>query len=358
MIKFNKKLGYHCFTQPSDFSFVLGGQINPLIQVFETYGTLSSNADNAILIHHALSTNSHIKAHDHNKATGWWENMVGPGKPLDTNKYFIICINNLGSCFGSSGPASINPATHQAYRADFPTVTIDDMVHAQYLVLNALGIKRLHAIMGNSMGAMLTLRWLIDYPDSVNYAVMTSSCYKPYPANIANRVVQREIIQLDPDWQNGYYTTNPQRGLITARKLGHFTYRNPQSLNDKFLNDQKQLPTHQCEIENYLTYNAQKFASQFDTNSYLYLMMAMDLFDIHRGYADLASAIQRIKAKTLIISVDSDILFLPQQQKEMHQLLTQHNVDSQFITLNSPYGHDTFLVETDRIGKYMVDFIT
>lgn len=339
------------------FDFKLKGAIERLELVYETHGKLNPLKDNAILIHHALSPSHHVHSHLNNSEKGWWEGMIGQGKTLDPDKYFIICINNIGSCYGSSSPTSINPTTSKPYRSDFPSITMEDIVNSQYLLLQALGIQQLYAILGNSMGAMLSLTWAINYPDMLKYLISVSSCYKAYPANIANRVVQREIIQLDPAWQQGYYDENPINGLKIARKLGHSTYRNPADLNKKFIENDKAFIDKPCDVENYLEYNAAKFAAYFDVNSYLYLLNAMDLYDVTRGYANPTEAFHKIKANVLIISVDSDILFTPPQQDELYQQLQLANVDSTFIRHHSPYGHDTFLVETDNMDRYFKDFL-
>lgn len=349
--------GVHTFILNHIFRFEFGGEIDQLTLAYETYGTLSPQKDNVILIHHALSTNSHVASHTKNPAPGWWESMIGPGRPIDTNKFFVICINNLGSCFGSSGPASSDPRTKKPYRNTFPIVTMRDIVKAQYLLTSYLGIEHLYAIIGNSMGGMLSLTWAIDWPDSVARLISISSCYKAYPANIANRAIQREIIQLDPAFKKGRYEKNPSLGLKIARKLGHFTYRNAETLNQKFLDDSKCDPDKPAEIENYLEYNANKFVSYFDANSYLYLLQAMDLFDATRPYGDVQSAFSRIQASALVVSVDSDILFTPKQQEDLYAALKLSDVTTDFIQHHSSYGHDTFLVETDRIGKYIQNFL-
>ena len=349
--------GKNKFILKEDFSFQMGGVINPLELVYETYGSLNADRDNVILIHHALSTNSHVASHPKNTAPGWWQAMVGSGCAIDTDQYFAICINNLGSCFGSSGPASINPKTNQPYRVDFPTVTVEDIIKSQYILLNDLGIQRLHAVIGNSMGAMMSLSWAIHYPNSLEKLILISSCYKAYPANIANRVVQRETIKLDPAWQEGYYEKNPINGLKIARKLGHFTYRNPSHLNQKFINNEKSHPDEFCEVEDYLEYNATKFSNAFDVNAYLYQLTVMDLFDVTRGYKNKSDAFKKIAAKVLVISVDSDILFLPEQQEELYHELMNAKVNAEIIRHHSEYGHDTFLVEIDDIGGYIKNML-
>lgn len=342
------------FTASENFYFEAGGCIHPLVLVYETYGTLNNQKDNAIIVHHALSTSSHLAATEKNPQKGWWQEMVGPGKPLDTNRYFILCINNLGSCYGSSGPVSINPRTAKAYAADFPAVTITDMVRSQKMLIDALGIKKLHAVLGSSMGAMLSTSWLALYPDHARYLISISSCLKGYPANHANRLIQREIIQLDPDWNNGNYRVSGQlRGFKTARKLGLLTYRNWIEINDRFLDKQGTES-----IENYLNYNAQTFIDRFDCNSYLRLIDAMDTFDLsNAGGQDLTDLFRPIQAKVLVVSVDSDILFTPPQQLALYEALLEANVKVSYIDHHSSYGHDAFLVETDTFGHYIQSFI-
>lgn len=349
--------GKHCFRLEQDFSFKLGGKISVLELVYETFGTLSASKDNVILIHHALSPDSHVTSTEEDKTKGWWQDMVGPGCPIDTNHYFVICINNLGSCFGSSGPASINPETGKPYRSDFPIVTIEDMVHSQYLLLQALEIPKLKAVMGNSMGGMLSLVWAMQYPETLEKLVLISSCYKAYPANIANRLIQKEIIELDPDFKKGFYQHNPIRGFKIARKFGHITYRNTKALNEKFLHDKKRSFDQASEIETYLEYNATKFVEKFDCNSYLYLLRAMDLFDVTADYSDAKSAFSKVKVPTLVVSVSSDVLYTPEQQYELYQQLKNAEVDATLIQHHSDYGHDAFLVEIDAMGKYIRPFL-
>ncbi len=350
--------GKHYFRLEDEFSFKLGGKIKPLELVYETFGTLSASKDNVILIHHALSPNSHVTSTPEDETKGWWQDMVGPGCPIDTNHYFVICINNLGSCFGSSGPASMEPENGKTpYRTDFPIVTIEDMVHSQYLLLQALDITTLAAVVGNSMGGMLSLVWAMQYPETLKKLVLISSCYKAYPANIANRLIQKEIIELDPDFKKGFYTKNATRGFKIARKFAHVTYRNTKALNEKFLNDKKLSLEHTSEIENYLEYNATKFVEKFDCNSYLYLLHAMDLFDVTAGFSDPKLAFSKVKAPTLVVSVNSDVLYTPEQQYELYQQLEDAGVDVTFIQHHSDYGHDAFLVEIDAMGKYIHAFL-
>jgi len=346
--------GFLEFTAQQDFHFDAGGSINPLVLVYETYGSLNSDKSNAIVVHHALSTSSHLSSTAKNTHTGWWEEMVGPGKALDTDQYFIICINNLGSCYGSSGPVSINPETGKAYGPDFPAVTIADMVRSQKMLIDALGIIKLHAVLGSSMGGMLSVTWLVLYPDHANYLITISACSKGYPANHANRLIQREIIQHDAGFNNGHYSDSSKLdGFKTARKHGLLTYRNWVEINERFV-DKFGMDS----IDNYLDYNAQKFIDRFDCNSYLRLIGSMDSFDLsERGSKELADVYSPIQAKVLVVSVDSDILFPPAQQLCLHQAMLTGGVDVDYVCHHSTYGHDAFLVETDEFGTYIQNFI-
>jgi homoserine O-acetyltransferase len=340
--------GLKTFQMLEPFTFVFGGNINPLILAFETYGELSPQKDNVILIHHALSTGSHVSSHAKNPEKGWWEEMVGPNKAIDTNRFYVICVNNLGSCYGSSGPASMNPKTGKHYRRDFPTVTINDMVHSQCLLLSSLGIEKLYAVVGNSMGAMVSLAWAILFPNFVERLISVSSCYRSYPVSIANHTIQQEIIAMDPKWKDGYYIEPPNHGFAIARKFGLLSYRNPNELNARFLKE--------GDLREYLDYNAKKFVDVFDVNSYLYIFKAMDLFDVTEGFEDKVEPFRRIKAKTLVVSVLSDLLFPPQQQRDLNEHLKKANVDVTFIENDSQYGHDAFYADisiSEHIEKFL-----
>jgi len=341
------------FTSTENFAFEMGGVINPLVLIYETYGALNEAKDNAIVVHHALSTSSHLAATEKNPEPGWWEDMVGPGCHLDTDQYFVICINNLGSCYGSSGPDSINPETSEKYRMSFPSVTITDMVRSQKQLIDALGIDKLLAVLGNSMGAMLSIAWLVEYPDHARHLISISSCAQAYPANNANRILQRDIIKLDPAWDDGDYAASGElEGFKTARRLGLLTYRNWAELNERFVN---KIGTES--IEHYLNYNANKFVNRFDCNSYLYLLEAMNAFNLGGPQRSIAQAFESISAKALVVSVDSDILFTPSQQQALYNALSEAGVDVSYIDHPSTYGHDAFLVETGIFGGYISQFL-
>jgi len=341
--------GQQRFNSDEPLALEFGGTLRNGSLVFETYGELNAARDNVILVHHALSTSSHVASHQHNPDNGWWESMVGPDCPLDTSRYFVICINNLGSCFGSTGPTSLNPETQQPYGPDFPEISLRDIAHSQYQLLNALGIERVFAVVAASMGAMISLEFAVMFPRAVQKLVMISSAHKAYPSNCANRAVQREIIQLDPAWQDGHYKSNPQHGFRIARKIGHLYYRNSSELNARFADDNQ-------EVENYLNYNANKFIAQFDANSYLCLLRAMDTFDISRGHASADQALGRILADVLVIAVDSDILLPPTQQHAMVQLMQQAAVNVDLVHYDCAYGHDSFLVDTEGMGAHITRF--
>ncbi|WP_196138962.1 homoserine O-acetyltransferase [Aliikangiella sp. G2MR2-5] len=334
-----------------------GGELCGIDLVYETWGSLNADKSNAILVHHALSVGAHVAESERNPEKGWWNDMVGPGKAIDSDKYFVICINNLGSCFGSTGPTSINPETSKPYNATFPEITIGDMVNSQKRLIDALGIKTLYAIVGNSMGAMLSLIWAIEYPENVDRVMLSCSSYKAYPANIANRNIQQSAIRLDPAWNQGDYESNEQlEGFKLARKLGLYTYRNSAEWNRRF-NSHDDKDTEDGEITRYMDYNAEKFVKIFDANSYLAITTAMDSYDVTQNYTSNKEAFSKIKANVVVVSEQYDILFTPQQQEELFMALQEADVNCHFISHHSQFGHDAFLVETNRFGGYIREFL-
>ncbi len=332
-------------TSKQPFTFSQGGQIEPLELAYETYGELSPEKDNVVLIHHAISTSSHLTSSTENPEKGWWEADVGPGKAIDTDKFFVICINNLGSCFGSSGPASTNPETGNAYRQDFPEIRMQDIAASQKLLLDQLGIKQLRAVIGNSMGGMISLQFALQYPHMVKKLISVSSCYRSYPVSIAYHTIQKEVMQLDANWNGGYYEKNPTQGLKLARKIGLLSYRDENDLNTRFL--------HEGDIREYLDYNAEKLSSRFDTNSYFYLLNAMDEFD---ALSDDKNAFNKIKAESLILSVTTDVLFPPAQQQELDEELRAANCNVTFKSIESSYGHDAFYADP-KIANAIMQFV-
>lgn len=322
---------------PTPFICASGDQIPQLALCYETYGTLNASKDNAILVHHSLSTSAHLAANEQNPQPGWWQTVVGPNLPIDTNQFFVICINNLGSPFGSSAPTRINPDTGQLFGPNFAQFSITDIARSQQLVLAELGIDKLHAVIGNSMGGMISLAHAAHFPQQVQRLISISSCYKTYPFTRAIREVQRKLIKLDPAWQQGDYDHSDFAGMQLARQIGHLYYRNAQELNQRFAD--------YADLDSYLSYNAQKFSRQFDPNCYLRLTEAMDHFDLSQEFATPEQAFTNIKAKTLVISVDSDRLFTPDQQHDLYQACQQAGVDATLIDHHSDYGHDAFYTD-------------
>lgn len=351
--------GLFFFHYKKPFVFESGKKISELVLVYEIYGEMNADKSNVVLIHHALSGSSHVTSHSKNQSKGWWNEMVGENKPIDTLKYCVICINNLGGCYGSTGPTSINPDTDRAYQSDFPVYTFKDISASQKLLCDKLGIQKLFGVVGASVGAMISIQMLVLYPDFIKNTILISSTSRAYASNIANRLIQSRIIKSDGDWNDGYYTKNPVNGLKTARKLALYTYRSSNELDDRFkrLEDinigEVTLKTDTSEVEGYLLYNAEKFVKNFDANTYLYLLKAMDLFDISEGEFKLSSDIEKIDSNVTIISVNTDILFPPKQQEDSYQILKPYVQNIEYISHTSDFGHDTFLIEIDAIGRYI-----
>lgn len=351
--------GLFFFHYKDTFTFEGAKQIPELVLAFEKFGEFNEDKSNVVLVHHALSGSSHVTSHHKNQSKGWWDDMVGKGRPINTDKFCVICINNLGGCYGSTGPTSINPNTNKAYKADFPIYTFSDIAKSQKLLLDALEIKQIHAVVGSSVGAMVSLQMLLLDPHYYKNSIFISSPARAYASNIANRLIQSRIIKSDPAWNEGNYTKNPVEGLRTARKLALYTYRSSNELDDRFkrLEDinigNMTLKTDVSEVESYLLYNAEKFVKKFDANSYLFLLKAMDLFDVTDGKSTLTISQDRIQSKIRVISVDTDILFPPKQQEDLYQLLKDKTDDIQFINHKSDYGHDAFLIEIEEIGAYI-----
>jgi homoserine O-acetyltransferase len=299
---------------------------------------------------------------DQEKSEGWWDNMIGPGKPLDTDKFFVIGVNNLGSCFGSTGPMHINPETGRVYGADFPVVTVEDWVNAQARLLDALGIETLAAVMGGSLGGMQALSWTLQYPSRVRHAVVIASAPNLTAENIAFNEVARRAIQTDPDFHGGNFYqhgTVPKRGLRIARMIGHITYLSDDVMNEKF--GRKLIATAtvgaylfstleaEFQIESYLRYQADKFAEYFDANTYLLITRALDYFDPARDYGgNLSLALARASAKFLLVSFATDWRFAPQRSREIVKALLHNKRDVSYAEINAPHGHDAFLLDDAR----------
>ncbi len=350
--------GVCVFNDTQPFLLQHGAVLPQLRLAYETYGHLSAAKDNVVLIHHALSTHSHVCAQAANPTPGWWEGMVGPGCPIDTERYYVICINNLGSCFGSSGPTTPMPDSAQAYRMAFPRITIADMVHAQHRLLQALDIARIAVLVGPSMGGMLALTWAVHYPKTVQRLILIASSLRAYPVHVAMRSIQREVIRLDPSWQEGNYPDGALlAGFCLARQLGHLSYRHPDELNRRFAETAEPASPKRFTVNAYLAHNAERFIRAFDANSYLYLTQAMDEFSIATGFDSEQHALARVCAAVLVIAIDSDLLFPPWQQQALHAGLQDAGVNSTLLHYTSTYGHDAFLVETAHMGQILQDFM-
>lgn len=346
-----------------------GGQTLPHFTLaYETYGTLDSMRSNAILICHALSGDAHAAGY-HTDAPdekpGWWEDAIGPGKMFDTQRYFVICSNVIGGCQGSTGPTSIAPDGAR-YGLRFPAVTIADMVRAQRHLLNRLGIDRLFAVAGGSMGGMQALQWGISYPDAVDHVLFLASTPRSSTQNIAFNEIGRQAIYADPRWRGGSYSDDdpPLAGLAVARMIGHITYMSEHSLEQKFsrrLQGHDALPYRfdvpEFQVESYLRYQGSKFTQRFDANSYLYITKALDYFDIGAGYPSLAEALRPLKAACLIVSFSSDWLYTPEQALDLVTALEAIRAEVHYHLVHADFGHDSFLVEVDRMTSLIGDYL-
>lgn len=343
-----------------------GGYLESPTIAYETWGTLQGSGDNAILLFTGLSPSAHAASSALNPAAGWWEDMIGSGLPLDSDRYFIVCVNSLGSCFGSTGPASVNPATGEKYRLTFPVLTLEDVAEGGYQVLKYLGIERLHTTIGCSMGGMSALAFCVRHPEMSGGLISISSASRALPFSIAVRSLQREMIRQDPKWNGGNYDPEdpPVTGQRLARKLGMITYRSAQEWEHRFGRERVSTEEHGGDpfridfaVEGYLEAHAKKFTGQFDPNCYLYLSRASDLFDLAEHGGSLASGYKKLRLqRALVIGVQSDILFPLHQQKELAEGLAGVVGDVKFVPLNSIKGHDSFLVDMDAFRPVMCDY--
>ena len=357
-----------------------GGSIRAYDLCFETYGTLNAQRSNAVLVEHALNASHHLAGlyAGQDKSDGWWDNMIGPGKPVDTNRFFVIGVNNLGSCFGSTGPMHVNPDTGRVYGADFPVVTVEDWVDAQARLLDAMGIEALAAVMGGSLGGMQALSWALQYPQRVRHAVVIASAPNLTAENIAFNEVARRAIVTDPDFNNGHFyaeegraETKPKRGLRIARMIGHITYLSDDVMNAKFGRalrtalspqvasepakpveaPQYRYSTQEVEfqIESYLRYQGDKFAEYFDANTYLLITRALDYFDPARTFdGNLSQALARATAQFLLVSFTTDWRFSPGRSRELVKALLDNKRDVSYAEIDAPHGHDAFLLDDPR----------
>lgn len=345
------------------WDFELGRSIPEAWFAYQTWGRLDSKQDNVILLCTGLSASSHARSHPENPQPGWWEGMVGPGLAIDTDRWFVVCANVLGGCFGTTGPASIDPRSGRPYGSDFPPVTVWDFVRGHRFVLSQLGIEQIHAAIGASLGGMQALAFAASYPQSTRRVVAISSPARSYPLSIAFRHVQREAVMRDPHWQGGHYygTEGPRQGLHLARQLGTITYRSGPEWDERFARERTREQTTDLstdfQVESYLTYQGDKFAAHYDPNSYLYISKAMDLFDLADGAASLQAGVARIVAESLVIGVSTDMLFPIHQQEELFRLLHQAHGRVRFFPIESIYGHDAFLIELEPFGSAIRPFL-
>ena len=344
-----------------------GALLNDYTLVYETYGQLNADKSNAVLVCHALNASHHVAGvyEGQPKNVGWWDNMVGPGKPLDTNRFFVIGVNNPGSCFGSTGPMHTNPATGKPYGASFPVVTVEDWVHAQARLADALGIHQFAAVMGGSLGGMQALSWSMLYPDRIANCLVIASTPKLSAQNIAFNDVARQAILTDPDFHDGDYYAHgvvPRNGLRVARMIGHITYLSDDDMAEKFGRDLRGTDYQfgygvDFEIESYLRYQGDKFSEYFDANTYLLITKALDYFDPARTFnGDLAAALANTQAEFLLVSFSTDWRFAPERSREMVQALVRNDRRLTYAEIDAPHGHDAFLLDDPRymnvVGAY------
>ncbi|MCR4440356.1 MAG: homoserine O-acetyltransferase [bacterium] len=349
------------------FRFECGKSLTHLDVAFETYGELNSAGDNAVYVCHALTGSAHAAFFHaaHEERPGWWDGLIGRGKALDPERYFIVCANLLGSCYGTTGPASSNPETGQPFGMAFPPVTTRDMVNLQKSLLDLLGVKQLALVLGGSLGGMLTWQWLVDYPEFVRAAIPIAGSVQGSPWMIALNEVARQAIYNDPAWCEGTYADQgPVAGLALARMIAMISYRSHAQFARRFGRDRvhvepsRALDFHnRFQVESYLHYQGQKLVSRFDARSYIYLTKAMDLHDVARGYASLEEALARLQAEVLVIGIDSDVLYFPSELQETVGTLQRLGKRAAYRELHSIYGHDAFLVEYDQLNKLVGDFL-
>lgn len=355
------------FALPSPFRMKRGGELVGARLAYETWGTLSAARDNAILVLTGLSPSAHAASNADDPSPGWWEGMIGPGRHIDTDRWFVICANTLGSCKGSTGPAETNPATGEPYRLDFPDLTLEDAANAAFELVRGLGIERLACLLGNSMGGMTALAYLAQHPGSARLHISISTAPQAQPFAIAIRSLQREAIRLDHHFNNGRYDDEhyPEAGMSIARKLGVITYRSAMEWVGRFARirlDSEQRDDDpfgfEFQVESYLAGHARRFVRSFDPNCYLYLSRASDWFDLAEHGASADAVLQRIDVeRALVIGVETDILFPLTQQQQIADGLRAGGVEVELVALDSPQGHDAFLVDIERFGAAVAGFL-
>ncbi len=346
--------------------FKLGGVLESFNIRYETYGRLNADKSNAILVCHALTGDHHCAGvySLQDRKSGWWNNIIGPGKPLDTNKYFVICSNCIGGCRGTTGPVSVNPKTGKRYNLTFPAVTLQDMVAAQERLITHLGIKKLKMTIGGSMGGMQTLQWAIDFPDRVERVCALATTSRQNAQAIAFNEVGRSAIMQDPVWQGGDYAIErvPSVGLGIARMMAHITYLSDKSMEGKFGRDHRKISGEAIfkpsfEVENYLHHQGQSFVNRFDANTYLYFTRALDLFDLYLNGGSLESAFKDVMAKFLVVGFTSDWLFPPEQNRDIVKALLRIGKTASYAEVQSDLGHDSFLIHSPKLYKLIEYFL-
>lgn len=352
---------------PHELELEGGGRLGPVMLAYETYGRLNRDRTNAILILHALSGDAHAagRYEEDEKHAGWWDNTIGPGKPFDTDKYFVICSNVIGGCQGSTGPSSVDPRTGRPYGLSFPIITVSDMVNAQVRLIDHLGIPRLLAVTGGSMGGMQALQWAVSCPERVVASIPIATTAKHSPQQIAFNQVGRAAIMADPNFREGdYYGREvPKDGLALARMVGHITYLSDDSMHEKFGRRLRGKKTYgynfnlDFEVESYLRYKGDAFVNRFDANSYLYITKAIDYFDLSLPHGTLVKAFEKVKAKFLVISFKSDWLYPPYQSKEIVKALMVNGADVTYCEIDSRYGHDAFLLDAGEMPRMIRGFL-
>lgn len=348
---------------PNELVLESGRKLGPITLAYETYGKLNSKRNNAILVEHAFSGDAHAAGfHEDDEKPGWWDVMIGPGKALDTDKYFIICANAIGGCKGSTGPSSMNPKTKKPYALDFPLITIGDIVNTQKKLIDHLGIEKLLCVIGGSMGGMQSLQWVASYPEKIQSAIPIATTLKHSPQQIAFDEVGRQAVMADPAWNNGdYYGREiPEKGLAVARMIGHITYMSDKSMEEKFsrrLQEQDYSFEFKTdfEVEGYLKYRGDSFVKRFDANSYLYLTKAMDYFDLSGN--QLIPPEKKTDVRFLVIAFKSDWLYPAYQSQEIVRQLKVKGIDATYCEVFSTYGHDAFLVEVDEQTHLIKHFL-
>jgi len=361
---------YFTFAEPpGEMVLESGARLGPVTLAYETYGTLAPDRRNAVLILHALSGDSHVAGYysTEDEKPGWWDCMVGPGKGIDTEKFFVVCANIIGSCMGSTGPSSLNPATGRVYGLDFPVVTIGDMVTAQKALVDHLGIDRLLGVVGGSIGGMQVLEWCVRYPEMVVCAIPLATSMRHSALSIAFNEVARQSIMADPNWNHGNYYAGakPALGLAVARMIGHITYLSDESMRLKFgrrLQDKSDFSFNfdaDFQVESYLRYQGRKFVDRFDANSFLYITKAADYFDLGKqhGSGSAVKALSKARARFLVISFTSDWLYPTYQAREIVKALKKNGRDVSFCEIEAEWGHDAFLIPGERLPMLIRGFL-